>query len=374
MATDKLGLYVHIPYCVRKCNYCDFCSFPNSDGDVPEEYLDRLIDEIYSYKAQSRYRLSTIYFGGGTPSLLSPGQMGRIMQTVNDVFDISSSAEVTMEANPGTLDEEKASEYRKLGFNRISIGLQSIHDIEMKKLGRIHNFDEFLTSYNILRTAGFNNINVDLMYGIPHQTLDSFSKTLDTVVRLSPDHISCYGLIVEAGTPFYDERDTLPVPSSDTECDMYYMAAKKLYESGYSHYEISNYSKPGFESKHNMLYWNTDEYIGVGLSAHSYFKGKRSCNTSDIGVYLRQSGICHIEEVVPDNEDKRYEYAMLNLRLKEGFSLSEYQNLFGISFTEGKGDILSRFSDLGLIDVEDDRIRLTEKGFYVSNAILVEIL
>ena len=374
MATDKLGLYVHIPYCKRKCNYCDFCSFPTGNDGVPNAYVDRLVDEILAYKSSTRRILSTVYFGGGTPSLLSSEQMERIMNVISESFIVTPDAELTFEANPGTLSAEKANSYRKLGFNRVSLGLQSIHKIEMEKLGRIHNYESFLQSYRALRSAGFNNINVDLMYGIPYQNMDSFEKTLRCVAALSPEHISCYGLIVECGTPFYDEQDSLPLPDQDIECDMYYAASKILKEYGYSHYEISNYSRPGFESQHNLLYWNFDEYIGVGASAHSYYQGQRSSNTCNMDSYISASGIKHEEEITPDSEDKRYEFAMLKLRLKDGFSLSEYEERFGTSFLKDKEEVIEKFVDLGLLDVSNGMIRLTEEGFYVSNTILVEIL
>ena len=369
MTTDKLGLYVHIPYCVRKCNYCDFCSLPNGRGEVPKEYVEALCAEIISYRGREERRLDTVYFGGGTPSLLTPEQVGKIMKSVRDAFEISPAAELTFEANPGTLSREKALAFKACGFNRVSLGLQSIHEKEMKKLGRIHNYQDFLTTFEMLRDVGFENISVDLMYGIPHQTKESFKESLRAVIALSPEHISAYGLIVEEGTPFYNE-DGLPLPTLDEECDMYDLARTILAEAGYEHYEISNYARATHRSRHNMLYWNFGEYIGVGAAAHSFCNGTRYYNTEDVEKYIGGN----YRDGSDTELDIAFEYAMVKLRLKDGFSLSEYVSLFGRSFTEGKEVILSRLRDEGFIILTDDRIALTERGFYLSNSILVEIL
>ena len=371
MATDKLGLYVHIPYCVRKCNYCDFCSLPNGRSEVPQSYVDALCNEIASYRSDRKSVLDTVYFGGGTPSLLSPGQVERIVTVIRDTFEFSEFIEMTFEANPGTVTEEKAEAFRSLGFNRVSLGLQSIHENEMKTLGRIHNYDDFVFSFNLLRKAGFDNINVDLMYGIPHQTLDSFTQTLSTLIALSPDHISAYGLILEEGTPMWSMKDDLPIPTTDEECDMYDVCRQMLKAAGYEHYEISNYAKAGKRSRHNLLYWNFDEYIGVGAAAHSYYKGVRSYNTEDVTMYVSspESSKACVEDI-----DLPFEYAMLGLRLIDGFSLSDYKARFGVSFTDGKEEVLSRLESEGLLTLSSDRIALTERGFYLSNSILVEIL
>ena len=371
MATDKLGLYVHVPYCVRKCNYCDFCSLPNGRGEVPDSYVDTLCREIESYASVPKRMLDTVYFGGGTPSLLSPGQTEKIVSTIRDTFDISDAVEFTFEANPGTVTEEKALAFRSLGFNRVSLGLQSVHENEMKTLGRIHNFDDFVVSFNLLRKAGFDNINVDLMYGIPHQTKESFGQTLSSVIALSPEHISAYGLILEEGTPLYEKRAELPIPTTDEECDMYDLCRDMLGRAGYEHYEISNYAREGKRSRHNLLYWNFDGYIGVGAAAHSFYEGIRSYNTHDVEAYISSPEDTREREV---DLDAAFEYAMLKLRLIDGFSLKEYKARFGASFTEGKEKTLLRLKDEGLITLDADRIALTERGFYLSNSILVEIL
>ena len=373
MATDSLGLYVHIPYCVKKCNYCDFCSVSMGGAGVPDEYVDRLCKEISTYSGRTPHPLDTIYFGGGTPSLLSPTQMQRIVDAIEKSFVISENAERTLEANPGTLTREKTESFYALGFNRVSIGLQSIHEKEMKKLGRIHDYEDFLSSYKMLREMGFRNISVDLMYGIPYQTKESFLDTLRSVIALSPEHISAYGLMIEEGTPFYRERDSLPIPTLDDECDMYDMASRMLKDACYEHYEISNYAKAGFRSRHNSLYWDLGEYIGVGAAAHSFFDGVRYSNSENIKEYIFSYGINDQGEKEPLS-DLAYEYAMLKLRTKDGFSLVDYTERFGASFTYGKEDILKRLESEGLISLTDERIALTERGFYLSNSILVEIL
>ena len=373
MATDARGLYVHIPFCVRKCNYCDFCSFQISTSSWREKYIDRLCEEIYSYKDR-KVCINSIFFGGGTPSLLSPSEFEKICSAINESFDISPDIEFTVESNPKTLDEEKLLTFIRCGVNRLSIGLQSIHESEMKILGRIHNYRDFLDSYTLARKCGIRNINVDLMYGIPEQTMDSFEATLRTVLELSPEHISLYGLIFEEGTPFFEKRSTLNIPSEDQECDMYYLAAKNLSDFGYSHYEISNYAKPGFECRHNLKYWHCDEYIGVGLSAYSYFDSKRYGNTQDPIEYL--GGICaeydKAEKI--DIDDEKYEYVMLRLRLREGFSLDDYKKCFSEDFLLGREELIRRFSEAGYIDFSSDRIALTERGFYISNSILTELI
>ena len=370
MTTDKLGLYVHIPYCVRKCNYCDFCSLPAGNCGVPDSYVSRLCDEIESYSGRVKAPLDTVYFGGGTPSLLSESQMNRIFETVGKVFRICQNAEITFECNPGTLTIDKAEAFYKLGFNRVSLGLQSIHEKEMKKLGRIHTYEQFLSCYHALREVGFDNISVDLMYGIPYQTKDSFAESVRSVVALAPEHISAYGLILEEGTPFFDD-DELQLPDVDCECDMYDIAREILSEAGYEHYEISNYAKDGRRSRHNSLYWHLGEYIGVGAAAHSFFEGRRFFNTADVGEYILGA----LSEVGSDEDtDPAYEYAMLGLRMKEGISLSEFKARFGLDFTEGKEAVIDRFAREGLLTLSDGRLALTERGFYISNSILIEIL
>ncbi len=373
MTTDGRGLYIHVPFCVRKCNYCDFCSFGISEIAWREKYIDRLCTEIESYKGQD-ITIDSVFFGGGTPSLLTPDEFRRIVCTVRECFVVSPLAEFTVEANPKTLDEKKLLNFVECGVNRLSIGLQSIHENELKILGRIHNFEGFLESYNLARRCGIKNLNVDLMYGIPEQTMDSFEKTLKKIIKLSPEHISLYGLILEEGTPFFKMKEDLPLPSEDTECDMYYLAAKMMADSGYSHYEISNYARPGLECRHNLKYWHCDEYIGVGVSAYSYFGGCRFGNTDDIDEYLSSPCTKYDYRERLDVDSLAYEYVMLGLRLAEGISLDEYKYRFGRDFLSGREKIIDDLKVGGYLSVDNGRIRLTEKGFYVSNSILTELI
>ncbi len=373
ITTDITGLYVHIPYCRSKCSYCDFCSLPRGGLSVPDEYVSALVEEIGGYGRDERIALSTIYFGGGTPSLLEPYQLERIMDAIRDSFRVLDSAEITSEANPGTLSEEKARTLMHLGFNRISLGLQSIHEKELKTLGRIHSYDDFLSCFSMLRRVGFSNISVDLMYGIPYQTLDSFRSTLETVTALSPEHISAYGLILEEGTPLFDRASSLPIPDDDAECDMYELCCRVLSEHGYTHYEISNYAVEGMESRHNLIYWHTDQYIGVGASAHSFYLGERFFNTSDVERYIA-SPLLHFSECAESDTERLCEYIMLALRLREGISLPDFEARFGVSFTAGRMPKLMRFCELGLMTLTDDRVALTERGFYLSNSLLSEII
>ena len=236
MKADAIGLYVHIPFCVKKCNYCDFCSYTSIDGSVRRDYLNAIIGEILSYKSKTKVNIDTVFFGGGTPSLLTAEEILLIWEAVLQTFDVSGLSEFTIEANPKTLRREMIPVYKKIGINRISIGMQSIHENELKKLGRIHNHREFLCSYELAR-ENFENVSVDVMYGIPEQTEDSFRQTLDEVIALKPNHISVYGLIIEEGTPFYNERNTLRLPDEDTERNMYFTASRMLNEAGYSHYK-----------------------------------------------------------------------------------------------------------------------------------------
>ena len=371
MATDAIGLYLHIPFCVRKCNYCDFCSFDLSTVDWKEEYINRLCEEIVSYKDRE-IKVDTIFFGGGTPSLLTPLEFERICSAIKDSFCVLSECEFTIEANPKTLDREKLASFVKCGVNRLSIGLQSIYENEMKILGRIHSYDDFAQIYHLARECGIDNINVDLMYGIPEQTMDSFGQTVDAVLRLKPEHISLYGLILEEGTPFFERRDSLPLPSEDHECDMYYLAADKLRSAGYTHYEISNYALDGRQCQHNLNYWRCEEYIGLGLAAYSYFEGRRFGNSDDPAVYI--SNNCVDYEVDEDATDAAFEYVMLRLRLAEGFSLSDYKEHFGVDFLSSRRELIDSYLKAGYISISDDRIALTERGFYVSNSILTELL
>ena len=373
MTTDKkVGIYVHIPFCIKKCNYCDFCSFPERNFPSKKEYIDALISEIESYSGKNII-LDSIFFGGGTPSILEPFEFSEIVRSIRRVFLLDDDLEFTVEANPKTLNAEKLSAYRALGVNRVSMGMQSIHEKELKKLGRIHNYDDFLESFKLVKASGIENINVDVMYGIPEQTKESFEKTLKTLLDLRPSHISVYGLILEEGTPFFNNKDSLVLPSDDEECDMYYLASDLLKSHGYNHYEISNYALDGAECRHNMKYWRCDDYIGVGLSAYSLYKGRRFGNTDNYARYVGEKDLLQYNETL-DTASMAYEYVMLHLRMAEGFSLNEYKELFGTDFSAGREEIIQKLVNLKLLEQNGDILSLTEKGFYVSNAILTELI
>ena len=371
MRTDAgIGLYVHIPFCKRKCNYCDFASFVPAN-DFRRKYIDALVAEIKEYGKSDRRAVDTVFFGGGTPSLLLPEELSRIMEALRSAFWISPDSEITAEINPGTLNEGILDSFLHHGFNRFSVGLQSIHENELKNLGRIHGFEDFLNTYKLLRARGVKNISVDLMFGIPEQTKASFASTLDKIIELSPEHISVYGLILEEGTPFFDTRDKLPLPNEDEEREMYFLASRRLRAAGYLHYEISNFAKGGFECRHNLKYWRREEYIGVGLAAHSFLDGRRFSNSRDTESYFNKERSL---EPLPEKEDESFEYAMLNLRTASGISLSEYKERFCKNFTDGKEEIINKHLSLGLIVLDGESLRLTPEGFYLSNTVLSDLL
>ena len=376
MTPESFGLYVHIPFCLRKCNYCDFCSFSGWEKERRAAYIRALIREILSYRGNGvpHPTVTSVFFGGGTPSLLTPGEISEIMGALRETFLLSPEAEITAEVNPGALTSETLDAFCREGFCRISIGLQSINENELKILGRIHTAQEFCETYRAVRTAGVTNVNVDIMYDIPEQTPESFDRTLEAVLALAPEHISAYSLIVEDGTPFGDRRDTLVLPGEEAELSMVAHLTSRLRSAGYQHYEISNYAKPGYACRHNLTYWHDAPYLGFGVAAASYFGGKRYTNTRDPDAYMSAGYKRNREVQVLRPEDVRYEYAMLALRLAEGLSLSEYRERFGLDFTAGKEKLLARLAAAGYLTMDAQRLSLTETGFYVSNEILTQIL
>ena len=306
--------------------------------------------------------------------MLSVVEFQCIVRAIRDTFSLQGEFEFTVEANPKTLNKEKLSAYIACGVNRLSIGLQSIHDNELKALGRIHNFQDFLDSFSLIKESGIKNVNVDIMYAIPEQTPESFQKTVDWVSILPITHVSAYSLIIEDETPFGKMRDTLTLPSEEEELLMVDYLHRKLRENGFSHYEISNYSKEGKEAKHNLLYWNMDEYIGFGISAHSDFGGVRFSNTSSFDEYFSDTYIQYRQSEYPDECERAFEYAMLRLRLESGLSLSEYERRFHHSFLNGKEEYINKCIKNGYMLLREDYLAFTEEGFYVSNEILSTIL
>lgn len=407
----ELELYLHIPFCERKCAYCDFLSAP-ADLPVRISYIKKLQEEIAYYGAQyGEYQVSSIFFGGGTPTILEGYQLAAILETVKEHFNITTDAEITVECNPGTLTAGKAEKLVQAGFNRLSMGLQSADDRELQLLGRIHNFAQFLESYDLARKAGFQNINVDLMSALPGQTLKSWQDTLQKVTALCPEHISAYSLIIEEGTPFYerfaeDERireeggHPRLLPEEDVERQMYELTETFLHTKGYERYEISNYAKPGYECRHNCGYWTRKDYLGLGLGASSLVEHQRFQNTSELKTYLEQeyspqcegqheriaetiqlqeeTGLTktghHIHIETLDKKSEMEEFMFLGLRLMAGISRQQFEKKFQVTLNSVYGEVLRKLKGEQLIEEVAGYVRLTEHGIDVSNYVLAEFL
>ena len=373
-APKKLGLYIHIPFCRTKCLYCDFCSFASREEGEREEYVNALLREI-SVRGTREYIVDTVYLGGGTPSLLSIGQIDRILSSLREHFLIDESAEITLECNPMTHltdGKEYFSALRDLDINRLSLGIQSAVNSELKLIGRRHTFEEAQKTFFDARKSGFDNISVDLMFGIPSQTIDSLEYSLEQFIFLGAEHISIYSLQLEEGTPLYRMREKYTLADDDMTADMYESVVAFMKGAGYAHYEISNFAKEGRESKHNSKYWRLDEYLGLGLAAHSDFAGKRQENTCDMQKYLVGEWLEN-ESAISESE-REFEFIMLGLRTKVGISKSEFFARFGIDFDEKYGKNIEKLEKMGYLLQNDDRISLNERGFEVSNSILEEIL
>ncbi|WP_313152356.1 radical SAM family heme chaperone HemW [Lacrimispora sp.] len=402
MNKKNLEIYVHIPFCARKCAYCDFLSFPGNQ-QMQRKYTEKLIEEIKCQSAKVKeYQVISVFIGGGTPSILGIEDMTAILRSLKEEFEILTDAEITMEVNPGTVTAESLSGYREAGINRISMGLQSADDKELRYLGRIHTYDEFLKSYQRVRMAGFDNVNVDLISAIPGQTLESWKNTLKKVTMLKPEHISAYSLIVEQGTPYYGrykenvkmENNSLKpeegyclkslpdLPDEDTEREMYYLTREFLAEQGYERYEISNYSKKGCECRHNIGYWTGVEYLGLGLGASSYLNGCRFHNTPVFNEYC--SARLEQEEAFQKAlrqefeqltiEEKMEEYMFLGLRLMKGVSAHEFVSNFGHNIRNVYGMVLDAMEEDGLMECKDGNYRLTSRGIDISNYVMSRFL
>lgn len=369
-----LGLYIHIPFCRSKCLYCDFCSFPRADVDTVGRYAAALrADLLQRASACANYTVDTVYFGGGTPTVMPVGELASILDTVARAYHLASDAEITAECNPATGGLDYFTEMRRSGFNRLSIGLQSTHAGELRALGRIHSFADFEKTFSEARTAGFENISADLMSGIPHQTVESYLGSIDRLAALSPEHISAYGLTVEEETPFGKMGDRLILPNEDAARQMYFEGIDRLASHGYGQYEISNFAKAGYESRHNLKYWNCDEYLGFGPAAYSDFGGDRFGNSRDLAAYT-EGGSIESDRETPTRSQRMNEYVMLRMRLTEGVRATEFQRRFDCAFEDVFGKRLAAYERHGLVERTDDGWHFTREGFYVSNAILCEIL
>lgn len=379
----KLELYLHIPFCESKCKYCDFLS-ASADSSVHKAYVDKLVEEIRAQGSNYKgYQVNTIFIGGGTPSILSGVWVSNLMSAIYESFVVEASAEATIECNPGTLDAEKLSYFKQSGINRISLGLQSAIDEELERLGRIHTYDKFLESYQLVREAGFHNVNIDLMSGLPSQTLESWKTTLKNVVRLKPEHISAYSLIIEEGTEFariYNtEEGKKLLPSEAAERKMYKMTADFLQKFGYERYEISNYAKPGFQSIHNTGYWTGAEYLGMGLGASSYVFKRRFHVERDIRKYMAidfENDITPLYQEVQELtlEDEMSEFMFLGLRMMRGVSGEEFLSRFDYNIYNVFGEAIQRNKDLGLLINDGSHIRLTARGIDLSNRVMSDFI
>lgn len=372
----ELGIYIHIPFCKRKCAYCDFISFSNKTGLI-EKYIETLKKEINKLKIdKENYVIKTIYFGGGTPSFIESKYIVDVLKNIKNKFSVLENAEITIEANPGTVDEQKLKDYYNAGINRISFGLQTTRSELLKLVGRIHSYSSFLEAYNLARKIGFKNINIDLMIGLPVQTLEDVQKDLERIIELKPEHISVYSLIVEDGTKIEEKikNKELYLPSEELERKMYWEVKKKLEEAGYIHYEISNYSKPGYESKHNTSCWNQEEYLGFGLAAHSYINNKRYSNTIDFDEYFdwpENSKIIHEKQT---KEDKQKEFMLLGLRKIEGIKISDFKNKFIENPIYLYRESLNKLVIQELIEIDIDNIKLTNRGIDLANIVWEEFV
>lgn len=392
---EELSLYIHIPFCVRKCGYCDFLSAP-ADEKARDRYVQALLMEIERYQGTETAdrKIKTLYIGGGTPSILSVDQLDCIMQKIKYTFNFCDDIEASMEMNPGTASKEKCRALYQMGINRLSIGLQSTNDMELKTLGRIHSYEDFINTYTWCREAGFQNINVDLMAALPYQIVESYTTGLRKIIRLAPEHISDYSLILEEGTPFYQKYNSgcYPLPDEEQERLMYRETEQILAQAGYERYEISNYAKKGYACRHNLVYWQGGDYLGLGLGSSSYMDGVRFHNTTDFNTYVNQGAYVEDREEL-SVQAKMEEFMFLGLRVIAGVSGTEFEKRFGKTMEDVYGDVLRKHEEEGLLQIErkEDRkeaaaaepakgktniekVMLTTKGVDVSNYVFADFL
>lgn len=375
---DKISLYIHIPFCAQKCLYCDFPSFARKDH-LRKAYIEALNKEIISLREKhNNLEINTIFIGGGTPSVLEANELECLLKEVAKL-NMAKDIEYSMECNPGNLTEEKLEVMKKYGVNRISMGLQAKQDNLLKGLGRIHNYKTFKENFLLAKKVGFNNINVDLMFGLPNQSLNEWEETLKEIISLEPAHISAYSLIIEEGTAFYNlyENDKLKLPTEEEERKMYHLAKRILEENRFNQYEISNYAKEGKECRHNLAYWNMDNWIGVGSAAASYINGKRIKNISSVEEYInsiKDKGEA-VEEIINNSKnDNMEEFMFMGLRKINGIDENEFKNRFSMNINDVYGEILNKYIGEGLLIRESGRIFLSEKGIEISNVIMADFL
>ena len=366
---NEVNLYIHIPFCKKKCFYCDFISYPNKD-DYIEEYIDTVIKEYSNYKAEE-YIIKTVYIGGGTPSYIESKYIVKLLKEIN----LEKAEEITIEINPGTVTKEKLIDYRNSGINRLSIGLQATQDTLLKEIGRIHTYNEFLDTYNMAREVGFKNINIDLMLALPKQYIEDLIQSVKKIIELNPEHISIYSLILEEGTKMYDmvNKQKCTLPKEDEEREMYWAVKNILEKNGYNHYEISNFAKNGYHSKHNIDCWNQKEYIGIGAAAHSYLDNRRYSNLGNIEEYIKNYNDKEIHEI-QDKISQEKEYMILGLRKLEGVYISEFELKFNENPIYLFRNELNKLVNQELIEIDLNNIRLTNKGLDLANIVWEEFI
>lgn len=396
MIKETAGIYVHIPFCVKKCYYCDFLSAPATEEEK-HAYVDALLREIRAAGCEFGKKtvgVPSVFFGGGTPSVLAAAETGRILDALRETFCIEQDAEISLEANPKTVTKEKLAAYRRFGINRLSIGVQSCRDGELRLLGRVHSFADFLKTWDLVREAGFDNVNLDLMSGLPGQSTSDWEETLNRVLELSPEHISAYSLIIEEGTPFADwfveNAAAFPfsqmtggrpaLPDEETDRQMYHRTKELLAAAGYERYEISNYARPGKACRHNLRYWQGGNYLGFGIGAASYWKGCRYTNTGDTVRYEQAMACGDGRDAIRENDEQlgtqaqMEEFMFLGLRCMEGISPARFEERFAVPYDTVYGKVTEELERKGLLERENERIRLTEFGIDVSNMVLAEFL
>jgi len=380
----KLGLYLHIPFCMKKCLYCDFLSFADVSAAIQNDYMNMLIQEVVLKGRiyRNKYDVDSIFIGGGTPSLIDEVLIADLMSAIKANFNVLEDTEISIESNPKTLTKNKLEAYIDAGINRISIGAQSMDDDCLKLLGRIHNVEDLVDNYKLARDAGFKNINIDLMFAIPGQSSEIWQETLEKTIELKPEHISFYSLQIEEGTPYFEMFKTgkLNQTVDETDRQMYHMGIEMLKEAGYSHYEISNAAKTGYECRHNLKYWSFADYLGLGLGAHSFIRDARSSNTKNLESYMEK---CRTGQNAEDwqhtntQKDSISEYIFTGLRKTKGINLREFKEMFGISIEEYYKEQwlnINRFICDKYLFMDHDKLMLTEIGIDISNTILVEFV
>jgi len=376
----ELGLYLHFPFCISKCPYCDFNSYQLKEDNQISSYISALYKEITAYSQKlNKSNIKTIYLGGGTPTILSGVQIYNILEFCKDKFTIEKKAEITIEANPGTLDGEKLKLLIEAGINRLSLGAQSFNNIFLKKLGRIHNTQDIIDSYNLAREIGFSNINIDIMFALPDQTTEDLQDTLKKAVSLKPDHLSLYNLTIKPGTEYYEnyKRNTLKLPSEDEEFDMYNWAINFLKENNFEHYEIANFARPHKRSLHNLIYWQNKPYLGIGAGAYSFIRGYRYMNFKDPEKYIKEVmndklPIDHGEKL--SLRKRMIETIILGLRTKDGVSYKKYKTRFGINLNDIFSKQIDKLVNLGLLKKVDCKIKLTKRGIFLANTVFREFV